>query len=514
MEHKNGCLICGEDIVYLQIIENGNCVYCNKNFNISERCVNGHYICDACHSSGALDIIEDYCLQTTITDPLEIANHLMRHPSVKMHGPEHHFLLPAVLLTVYYRITGNIPLLPKKLIKARKRAEMVPGGFCGTHGNCGAGVGSGIFISLITESTPLSEKEWQLSNKATAEALTSIATHGGPRCCKRDIYLSIIESVNFVEKEFKVKIPLNKKIYCGFSAWNKECLLTKCLFYKNNIMNNNELKNIVKEKYGEIANQSKTENETSCCGVGSTCCSGVDYTIFSENYTQLQGYNSEADLGLGCGIPTEFALIKKGDTVVDLGSGAGNDCFVARALVGESGKVIGIDFTETMIEKARENAEKLAFNNVEFRYGDIEKIPMTANKADVVISNCVLNLVPDKKKAFSEIYRILRQGGHFSISDVVLDGVLPQKIEQAAEMYASCVSGAIQKHEYLDIIKNCGFKNISVQKEKKIQIPDEIMLNYISENELEDFKNQNIGIFSITVYAEKALGGCGCACNC
>ena len=277
-------------------------------------------------------------------------------------------------------------------------------------------------------------------------------------------------------------------------------------------MENNELKNIVKEKYGEIAGQSKLQNETSCCGVGSSCCSGVDYTIFSENYSELDGYNPDADLGLGCGIPTEFALIKKGDTVVDLGSGAGNDCFVARALTGETGKVIGVDFTETMIEKARENTEKLGFNNVEFRFGDIEKLPITANKADVVISNCVLNLVPDKMQAFKEIYRILKVKGHFSISDVVLDGKLPPKLEQAAEMYAGCVSGAIQKQEYLDIIKSCGFKNISIQKEKKINIPDEILLNYISDTELELLKTKNVGIYSITVYAEK--GDCACEGNC
>jgi ubiquinone/menaquinone biosynthesis C-methylase UbiE len=277
-------------------------------------------------------------------------------------------------------------------------------------------------------------------------------------------------------------------------------------------MENKELKELVKEKYGEIAGQAKVQNETSCCGIGSFSCSGVDYTIFSENYSELQGYNPDADLGLGCGIPTEFALIKKGDTVVDLGSGAGNDCFVSRALVGDTGKVIGIDFTETMIAKARENAEKLGFNNVEFRFGDIEKIPITANNADVVISNCVLNLVPDKKKAFDEIYRILKINGHFSISDVVLDGILPVKLEKAAEMYAGCVSGAVQKQAYLDIIKSSGFKNISVQKEKKITIPDEILLNYISKAELEEFKHKNTGIYSITVYAEKS--DCGCNCNC
>jgi SAM-dependent methyltransferase len=240
----------------------------------------------------------------------------------------------------------------------------------------------------------------------------------------------------------------------------------------------------------------------------------VDYTIFSESYDKLEGYNPEADLGLGCGIPTEFANIKAGDTVIDLGSGAGNDCFVARALVGERGKVIGVDFTHAMIDKARENAEKLNFNNVEFRFGDIEKLPVTASKADVVISNCVLNLVPDKVKAFSEIYRVLKPGGHLSVSDVVFKGELPESLKQAAEMYAGCVSGAIQENDYLQIIAAAGFVKTKVQKEKSITIPDEILLNYVNLQELEEFKIAGVGIYSITVYAEKPVVGCGCGCDC
>jgi ubiquinone/menaquinone biosynthesis C-methylase UbiE len=280
-------------------------------------------------------------------------------------------------------------------------------------------------------------------------------------------------------------------------------------------MKNEELKNIVKEKYSEIALQSKQENETSCCGSGG-CCSDVDYSIFSESYTHLQGYNPDADLGLGCGIPTELAQIREGDTVIDLGSGAGNDCFVARSLVGASGKVIGIDFTEAMIEKARGNALKLGYNNVEFRLGDIEKIPVTANKADVIISNCVLNLVPDKIRAFSEIYRVLKSGGHLSVSDVVLKGDLPDKLKQAAELYAGCVSGAIQMADYLQIIEECGFEKIKIQKERIISVPDEILLNYMNTGELADFKNSGTGIFSITVYAGKPVNsqGCGCGCSC
>lgn len=262
------------------------------------------------------------------------------------------------------------------------------------------------------------------------------------------------------------------------------------------------IKNTVKEKYSQIAMQPKMQNETSCCGAGSSCC-GTDYTIFSENYSALSGYNADADLGLGCGIPTEFAQIKPGNTVIDLGSGAGNDCFVARALVGETGKVIGIDMTEAMLEKANKNLEKLGFKNVEFHLGDIENMPIEANIADVVISNCVLNLVPDKQKAFSEIYRVLKPGAHFSISDVVLIGELPQEIIAEAEMYAGCVSGAMQKPEYLKIIEQTGFKNITVAKEKQITLPDEILLNYLTKAQLEIFKNSGTGIFSITVFAEK-----------
>ena len=263
---------------------------------------------------------------------------------------------------------------------------------------------------------------------------------------------------------------------------------------------------MVKQKYSEIALQDKETNASSCCGAGG--CSTEVYNIMSEEYDELNGYNPDADLGLGCGLPTNFAKIKKGDTVVDLGSGAGNDCFVARAETGETGKVIGIDFTEAMIEKARTNAEKLGFNNVEFRQGDIEKIPMTANVADVVVSNCVMNLVPDKPKAFSEVYRILKPSGHFSISDIVLVGELPEKIKSAAEMYAGCVASAIQKEDYLKIIENSGFKNISLQKEKAIIVPDDILKNYLNEQEIDEYKNSNSKIFSITVYAEKGENCC------
>jgi SAM-dependent methyltransferase len=276
--------------------------------------------------------------------------------------------------------------------------------------------------------------------------------------------------------------------------------------------NANELKELVKEKYAAIALQSKETNQTSCCGA-TDCCTTSDYTIFSEDYTKLEGYNEDADLGLGCGLPTEFAKIKEGDTVIDLGSGAGNDCFIARAITGETGKVIGIDMTEAMIHKAKENAQKLGFKNVEFRLGEIEDLPISANRADVMISNCVLNLVPDKYKAFQETYRVLKAGGHISVSDVVLKGNLPGNLQQASEMYAGCVSGALQQEEYLAIISKAGFKNIQIQKAREITVPDEILLNYLTAAEIENYKKSDSGIFSITVYAEKPVEAACCTPN-
>src|SRR6201996_3813441 len=243
--------------------------------------------------------------------------------------------------------------------------------------------------------------------------------------------------------------------------------------------NEQELKELVRQKYSEIALQDKEDNQASCCGA--TCCSTEVYNIMSDDYTQLNGYNPDADLGLGCGLPTQFAKIKKGDVVIDLGSGAGNDAFIARAETGETGKVIGIDFTEAMINKARTNAEKLGFNNVEFRYGDIEKMPVSANMADVIVSNCVLNLVPNKDAVIKDIYRVLKPGGHFSISDVVLIGTLPPGLQKSAEMYSGCVSGAIQKGDYLELIKKNGFENISIQKEKVISLPTDILSAHLDK---------------------------------
>lgn len=275
-----------------------------------------------------------------------------------------------------------------------------------------------------------------------------------------------------------------------------------------------QIKEVVRQKYSAIAEQPDANGcggPTSCCGPSSTGPETaksvpIDMTV---GYDELKGYVAEADLGLGCGLPTQFAQIQPGDVVVDLGSGAGNDCFVARAETGETGRVIGLDITPAMIDRARKNTRTLGFTNVEFVYGDIEDMPLPENLANVVVSNCVMNLVPDKRKAFNETYRILKPGGHFSISDIVLKGELPQELQRDAELYVGCVSGAIQKEEYLRIVQEVGFTNIVVQKEREIALPDEVLSTYLSADEIADYRQRDTGhptrgIFSVTVFAQKS----------
>lgn len=275
-------------------------------------------------------------------------------------------------------------------------------------------------------------------------------------------------------------------------------------------IHHDEIKEMVKLKYSEIALDPTADS--SCCG--SRANSNKVYHIMGEDYSAMEGYNPEADLGLGCGLPTQFAKIQKGDTVIDLGSGAGNDCFVARAETGESGKVIGIDFADAMVNKARENADKLGFNNVEFRQGDIENMPVSSNTADVIVSNCVLNLVPDKPAVFADMFRVLKPGGHFSISDIVLTGELPDKIKNAAEMYAGCVASAIEKDEYLSYITQAGFSNLTIQKDKPIIVPDHILKEYLNEEEIREYKAKDTVIRSMTIYAEKQESCCAPKTTC
>jgi ubiquinone/menaquinone biosynthesis C-methylase UbiE len=274
-------------------------------------------------------------------------------------------------------------------------------------------------------------------------------------------------------------------------------------------MNTETIKKEIKKSYGDIANG---KIEVGCCNSTDCCGTSSFMQPMNEDYANIKGYVQEADYSLGCGLPTEIANINEGNVVLDLGSGAGNDVFIARRIVGETGRVIGIDMTPEMVEKANNNKMKLGFANVEFHLGEIEE--MTAIKSDlvdVVISNCVMNLVPDKEKAFKEVHRVLKNGGHFSISDIVYKGTLPNEILEAPELFAGCVAGASHRETYLSTIKSVGFKNIQVKKERFIDtLSDELLLNYLTSAQLEEFKNSGSGIYSITVYADKLEEGACC----
>lgn len=265
--------------------------------------------------------------------------------------------------------------------------------------------------------------------------------------------------------------------------------------------NSNQVKEIVKEKYGQIAKRAGSQ-----CGCGCSC-SDIEQAIekqgLFENYDNIEGYVPETDLGLGCGIPTKYAGIEKGDTVVDLGSGTGNDIFIAREIVGETGYVFGIDMTREMIEKAEMHNKKLGFANVEFKLGEIEELPLEDNTADIIMSNCVLNLVPDKHKAFAEIFRVLKPGGHFCISDIVINGKLPESLKSIAELYTGCIAGAISQDEYLDIIKKSGFENINIHNNSSIKILPELLKNYLSEDKIKEYISSKTKIVSLTVTAYK-----------
>ncbi len=259
---------------------------------------------------------------------------------------------------------------------------------------------------------------------------------------------------------------------------------------------NKDIKTVIKDKYTEVVTA-----DSGCCGP--SCCSPGVETAFNESYDHLKGYAKDADLGLGCGIPTEFIEIKEGDTVLDLGSGAGNDVFIARQMVGESGNVIGLDMTPAMIERANQNKAKLGYDNISFVLGEIEDMPLESDAIDVVLSNCVMNLVPDKVKGYAEVYRVLKKGGTFSMSDIVIKGNLTEDVRDAAALYTGCVSGALQKEVYLKIIEDTGFRNVRVPKERLIELPDELLLEHITKDALAAFRASGASIYSITVVGEK-----------
>jgi len=228
--YKSGCCVCGKDLIYKNESENMSCFYCGKQSYANVTCLDGHYVCDNCHASSANDLIENFCINTLLENPLDLAESIMNHPNIKMHGPEHHFLVPAVLLASYYNKTKQYQKKESKIKEARKRAEMILGGFCGSHGNCGAAVGTGIFASLIKDNNPLASKKWKDSNMMTAKSLTTIAEHGGPRCCKRNSFLAIEAAIEC----FSDVLHKDKNIVCHFNKYNKECKRNKCPYFKNN----------------------------------------------------------------------------------------------------------------------------------------------------------------------------------------------------------------------------------------------------------------------------------------
>ena len=268
-----------------------------------------------------------------------------------------------------------------------------------------------------------------------------------------------------------------------------------------------DIKSLVRARYGAIA-----EGAAQGCGCAPACCGEGALDMIGNAYADLAGYVADADLGLGCGLPTRHAGIKEGDVVLDLGSGAGIDAFVARQSVGETGRVIGIDMTEAMIARARNNAAKPGYGNVEFRLGEIESLPVKDGSVDVVISNCVLNLVPDKALAFAETLRVLKPGGHFCVSDVIATGALPEGIRRAAALYVGCVAGAMAETAYLAVIGEAGFGDVRIVERKPIPLPDEVLREHLSEPELAAFRASGIGLLSVTVVGTKPKACCSDDC--
>ncbi len=262
-----------------------------------------------------------------------------------------------------------------------------------------------------------------------------------------------------------------------------------------------EIRGVVRRKYAEIARTRTTGASRSCCGTAKAEPESVN--MIGDAYEGAAGYVADADLGLGCGLPVEHAGLEPGQTVLDLGCGAGLDVFVARNEVGAGGRVIGVDMTAEMIAKARDNADRMGLDNVEFRLGEIEHLPVRSGTVDVVISNCVLNLVPDKRRAFAEIFRVMKPGGHFCISDIVASRELPEWVKGVAEAYAGCVSGAISKGDYLDVIAENGFSRVEIKAEKRIDVPADLLRRHLTPEQRREAGSSDLHVMSVTVTAVK-----------
>ena len=230
-DHATGCLVCGADLVYLPASLPMTCALCGAPRESAARCAAGHFACDACHASPAKDLIEATCVATEERDPIALAVRLMRHPALKMHGPEHHFLVPAVLLAAYWNARGEPARKADGIREARRRSEPVAGGFCGLQGACGAGIGTGTFVAVATGSTPLAGPARGLSNRMTARALQVISETDAPRCCKRDSFLAILAAARFAREHLEVHLPARGPA-CEWSGTNRECLGEACPFHR------------------------------------------------------------------------------------------------------------------------------------------------------------------------------------------------------------------------------------------------------------------------------------------
>ncbi len=278
-------------------------------------------------------------------------------------------------------------------------------------------------------------------------------------------------------------------------------------------MEKEEIKKVVRKSYGKIARKQR-----SCCAPVDSCCPSPD---LAQQASKKIGYSEEdlkavpegSNLGLGCGNPVALGSLKEGETVLDLGSGAGFDCFLAADKVGKKGRVIGIDMTAEMVDKARENVQKGKYENVEFRLGEIENLPVADSSVDIIISNCVINLAPDKKKVFREAFRVLRPGGRMMISDIVLLKELPNTIKNSVEAYIGCVSGAVMKDKYMEAIKEAGFKEVRIINETSIpyeSLENDPTTKAIIKNlniSAEEAKEAVSSVISINIYGVKPLQG-------
>jgi arsenite methyltransferase len=278
-------------------------------------------------------------------------------------------------------------------------------------------------------------------------------------------------------------------------------------------MDQQTIKNKVREGYARVATHGG-----SCCGPAASCC-GTGESV--QRISELVGYSREemtqvpegANLGLGCGNPVALASLREGETVLDLGSGAGFDCFLAAGAVGETGRVIGVDMTPEMVQKARENAQKGGYQNVEFRLGEIENLPVADNLADVIISNCVVNLAPDKRRVFREAFRALKPGGRLMVSDIVLREELPDFLRNSISAYVSCVAGAMKKEDYLEAIEAAGFRDVRIMGEASFPVDvlanDPTVKGLMQESGIPPQRLSEIGssVLSVKVQAIKPQGG-------